>query len=69
MERIARDQGYAVVIGHPHEQTISALEVWIADARAASPKIAQLKIEVGGVVDGVEVGVPAHCANVETIRC
>tara|TARA_R110000868_G_scaffold2321_10_gene17347 strand:- start:11469 stop:12479 length:1011 start_codon:yes stop_codon:yes gene_type:complete len=35
VERIARDQGYAVVIGHPHAATLDALESWIGEARAA----------------------------------
>jgi len=31
-ERIARHKGYAVAIGHPHDQTLQALEAWLPDA-------------------------------------
>ena len=33
-ERIARASGVAVVIGHPHSETLTALEAWIPDAIA-----------------------------------
>jgi polysaccharide deacetylase 2 family uncharacterized protein YibQ len=35
LERIARDKGYAVAIGHPHDVTIAALRAWLPalDAR------------------------------------
>lgn len=32
-EEVARRQGYAIAIGHPHEWTISALEAWAPGAR------------------------------------
>jgi polysaccharide deacetylase 2 family uncharacterized protein YibQ len=28
-EKLAKKQGYAVVIGHPHDGTMAALEAWI----------------------------------------
>ncbi|WP_300297151.1 divergent polysaccharide deacetylase family protein [Ferrovibrio sp.] len=34
MERIARARGDVIAIGHPHATTLSALESWIASARA-----------------------------------
>ncbi len=33
-EEVARRQGYAIAIGHPHAGTISALEAWAPGARA-----------------------------------
>lgn len=33
-EAIARKQGYAVAIGHPHPATIAALKRWLPDAKA-----------------------------------
>lgn len=32
-ERIAREQGHAIVIGHPHDETLSVLTDWISQAR------------------------------------
>ncbi len=32
-ERIAREQGVAIAIGHPHATTLAALEVWLARLR------------------------------------
>lgn len=32
-EALARSRGWAVAIGHPHPETLDALEAWIADAR------------------------------------
>ncbi|PCJ01209.1 MAG: hypothetical protein COB14_03970 [Alphaproteobacteria bacterium] len=29
LERTARDQGYAIAIGHPHKETIAALKEWL----------------------------------------
>ena len=34
-EAVARSQGYAVLIGHPHDLTLDALESWIGEAREA----------------------------------
>jgi polysaccharide deacetylase 2 family uncharacterized protein YibQ len=34
-EALARSQGYAVMIGHPHAATLEALEIWIGQAREA----------------------------------
>jgi len=34
LEQKAREQGYAVGIGHPHEGTVSALREWIPEMRA-----------------------------------
>jgi polysaccharide deacetylase 2 family uncharacterized protein YibQ len=31
-ERVAKRQGYAIAIGHPHENTLAALEEWIPQA-------------------------------------
>lgn len=33
-EQIARERGHAVAIGHPHPETLSALEIWLPQARA-----------------------------------
>ena len=33
-EKVAKQQGYAIAIGHPHVGTISALEAWAPGARA-----------------------------------
>ena len=30
-EEVARERGYAVAIGHPHDGTLDALEVWLRD--------------------------------------
>tara|TARA_R110000868_G_scaffold208192_5_gene457634 strand:+ start:1105 stop:2067 length:963 start_codon:yes stop_codon:yes gene_type:complete len=34
-EALARSQGHAVLIGHPHDLTLDALESWIGEAREA----------------------------------
>ncbi len=34
LEAVAKRQGYAVAIGHPHDGTVTALELWIPDALA-----------------------------------
>ncbi|SDL90281.1 divergent polysaccharide deacetylase family protein [Maricaulis salignorans] len=34
-EALAHSQGHAVLIGHPHDATLDALESWIVEARAA----------------------------------
>ena len=34
-ETLARSQGHAVLIGHPHAATLDALEIWIEQARGA----------------------------------
>lgn len=34
VEAVAKRQGYAVAIGHPHDGTVTALELWIPDALA-----------------------------------
>ena len=31
-ERVAKHKGYAIAIGHPHENTLAALEEWIPEA-------------------------------------
>ena len=31
VEAIARKNGFAIAIGHPHDQTLDALERWIGD--------------------------------------
>jgi polysaccharide deacetylase 2 family uncharacterized protein YibQ len=33
-ERIAREHGYAIAIGHPHDGTLEALTKWIPEAKA-----------------------------------
>ncbi len=32
-ERLARRRGYAIAIGHPHDETITALERWLPEAQ------------------------------------
>jgi len=32
-EKVARRKGYAVAIGHPHENTLAALEAWLPEAQ------------------------------------
>ena len=34
-ERVARRKGHAIAIGHPHEATLAALEVWMPEAEKA----------------------------------
>ena len=34
LEKIARQHGTAIAIGHPHDQTLDALTVWIASLPA-----------------------------------
>ncbi len=34
VEAVAKKQGYAIAIGHPHDGTVTALELWIPDALA-----------------------------------
>ena len=34
LEAVARSQGYAIGIGHPHDATIAALSLWLPQARA-----------------------------------
>jgi len=34
LEAVAKRQGYAVAIGHPHAGTLTALEMWIPDVKA-----------------------------------
>ena len=33
-EAVARKQGFAIAIGHPHPDTVAALREWIPEARA-----------------------------------
>ena len=58
-EAVARKQGYAIAIGHPHEWTISALEAWAAGARKRGfvlvPLTAVKKYQQQDVAQG-----PAH---------
>ena len=34
LERVARERGVAVAIGHPHDATLAALRAWLPEARA-----------------------------------
>ncbi|WP_343562676.1 divergent polysaccharide deacetylase family protein [Kiloniella sp. b19] len=49
-ERIAKKQGYAIAIGHPHLQTLNVLEQWFPEARARGIEIAT----VSKLVDHLE---------------
>ena len=46
LEQVARRQGYAVGIGHPHRATLDALERWIPEARAAGLRLAPISAVV-----------------------
>jgi len=41
-ERVARENGHAIAIGHPHPNTIAALKAWLPRAKAAGFIIAPL---------------------------
>ncbi len=45
-ESLARRQGTAIVIGHPHAETLSTLEAWIPEARARGVRFAELSAVV-----------------------
>ncbi len=47
LERIAERQGYAVAIGHPHEGTLTALELWIPDALSRGFALVPISALVG----------------------
>ena len=44
-ETLARAQGHAVLIGHPHDATLEALESWIGEARAAGFDLDMLRAQ------------------------
>ncbi len=39
---MARERGYAVAIGHPHEWTLDAIEQWLPGAQARGVVLAPL---------------------------
>jgi polysaccharide deacetylase 2 family uncharacterized protein YibQ len=41
-ERIARANGHAIAIGHPHDVTVDVLRNWIPEARAAGFQLVPL---------------------------
>ena len=41
-EKLAREKGYAVVIGHPHDWTLDAIEQWLPGAQARGVVLAPL---------------------------
>ncbi len=45
-ETLARRQGSAIVIGHPHAETLSTLEAWIPEARARGVRFAEVSAVV-----------------------
>jgi len=38
-ERVARKQGHAVVIGHPHDVTVRHLQVWLKEVEGRGFKL------------------------------
>jgi polysaccharide deacetylase 2 family uncharacterized protein YibQ len=46
VERIARSQGYAIAIGHPHNATIDALNAWLPDLAAKGFALVPLSLIV-----------------------
>ena len=42
LEKLAREHGYAVAIGHPHAETLDILEKWIPEAKARGISIVPL---------------------------
>lgn len=42
LERLARERGFAIAIGHPHAETLDILEKWIPHARASGIAIVPL---------------------------
>lgn len=42
LERLAREHGYAIAIGHPHMETLDILEKWIPEAQARGVSIVPL---------------------------
>lgn len=57
-EAIARDQGFAVAIGHPHDATLAALRDWIPEARRRGIVL----VPISAVVTGG--GAPERLAGV-----
>ncbi len=47
LERLARNQGYAVGIGHPRPETIAALALWLPDVTARGFTLAPISAIVG----------------------
>ncbi len=52
LERVARRNGSAIAIGHPHAATLDALKTWLRDARSKGlvlvPVSAIVKDRAGG---------------------
>jgi polysaccharide deacetylase 2 family uncharacterized protein YibQ len=46
-ERLARKRGYAIAIGHPHQPTLEALEVWLPLAEKRGIKFVPVKELIG----------------------
>ena len=46
-ERLARRRGHALAIGHPHPETLEALERWIPDARARGVRFVGVRAYLG----------------------
>ncbi len=57
LERVARQRGHAVAIGHPHDVTVDVLAKWIPEARARGfdlvPVSAIVKLEYGDDAAGL----------------
>jgi polysaccharide deacetylase 2 family uncharacterized protein YibQ len=43
-ERVARETGQAIAIGHPHPATIAAIKAWLPGAKARGFVIAPLSV-------------------------
>lgn len=58
-EAVAQRQGYAVVIGHPHDATLSVLEDWVAGAQARGLEF----VTVSTLADQLDSAAPALQAS------
>jgi len=61
VEAIARQQGFAVAIGHPHENTLAALEQWLPELEAKGFKL----VPVSALVELTQ-GLPLQSAEAVT---
>ena len=60
LEEVARKQGYAVAIGHPHAVTLTALEDWLAGVEARGLALAPISAIVRHRLSAPRAGAPAQ---------
>ena len=63
-ESLARSRGWAVVIGHPHTQTLGILEDWIAGATDRGIQF----VTVRGMVERINLGTPDSTVSASLIE-